>query len=93
MAKRPTGVQTVAKTRRPPTQRTTKVYVRYEVIDPNGQVAEGFKVRNLGVEKDVKRIVDMTLSGQLDGQYLPVEIVYKMATGETGQEDLAQAAE
>ena len=92
MAKRPTGVQTVAKTRRPPTQRTTRVYVRYEVVDPNGQVVQGFKVRNLGIEKDVQRIVNMTLNGELDGLYLPVEIVYKMATGEA-QEELAQAAE
>lgn len=79
----------IVKTRGP------RVFVKYDVVDGQGNPIQGAVVRVLGIEKDQMKILNMTLNHTLDGQYLMVEVPILNPTKkeEPQAPELAQAAE
>lgn len=64
----PKAKRKIVKTRGP------RIFVKYEVVDGNGQPIQGAVARLLGIERDANKILQMTLNHTLDGQYLMVEV-------------------
>jgi hypothetical protein len=56
------------------------VFVKYEVIGPDGQPASGYKARFLDATRNKDRIVEMTLNDTLDGLYMQVKVPNALPT-------------